>query len=477
MGIDRASANDLMELAADRGSVPMHFGAVLEFEPATAPDVQQLAAALAARVGAVPRLRCVLRSTPPGCGRPVWVADSHFSLSRHLDVAPLDESPGDPLAAEAGGEAERRDGLHAAVMRLLLARLPDDRPAWRARALVDGDGRAHALVLVLHHVLGDGMGGLAVLGALADGSRAVGAPPEVISPAPATRLPTPLSMPVSPPLSPDASALALARDAWVGRLRALRALPVAWRSMRAGAGELGLGRPTLAGRTTLLAPTSSERRLDVVEVGLDPVHAAARRCGATVNDLVLVAVAGCLGRLLARRDERLEEVVVSVPVSARASATASQIGNQVGVMPVRVPVSGDLATRLAAVAAQTRRLGTVPSRGRSAGVLSPVFRLLASTGVLQWFIARQRLVHTFETNLRGPVDPVSLAGGVVARIVPVAVNPGNVTVSFGVLSYAGRLVVSVVTDPRHVPEHGQLASWLRLELVGVCADALGTHGG
>jgi len=42
-------------------------------------------------------------------------------------------------------------------------------------------------------------------------------------------------------------------------------------------------------------------------------------------------------------------------------------------------------------------------------------------------------------------------------VVPVAVNPGNVAVSFDVLSYAGTLGVTLVCDPVLVPESAWLA--------------------
>ena len=53
-----------------------------------------------------------------------------------------------------------------------------------------------------------------------------------------------------------------------------------------------------------------------------------------------------------------------------------------------------------------------------------------------------------------------MAGCRVEQIVPVAVNPGNVAVSFDVLSYAGTLGITIVTDPRHVPDPDHLADLL-----------------
>ena len=50
---------------------------------------------------------------------------------------------------------------------------------------------------------------------------------------------------------------------------------------------------------------------------------------------------------------------------------------------------------------------------------------------------------------------------------PIATVPGTVTVSFDVLSYAGRLLISVVYDPDHMPDHALLADALECELTGL----------
>ena len=41
-----------------------------------------------------------------------------------------------------------------------------------------------------------------------------------------------------------------------------------------------------------------------------------------------------------------------------------------------------------------------------------------------------------------------VAGAEVVAMIPVAISPGNVAVSFDVLSYAGTLAVTLVRDPR-----------------------------
>ncbi len=454
--IDRATGNDVVQLGADRGSVPANIGVILVFDPVTAPPIGHLSDVLDGRVRTVPRLVRRLVATPWGCGRPVWVADPGFRLGRHLDVA---GGPGtaDDVGDRAGVGRTEGPRYHEAAMRLILQRLPRDRPLWRARAYTDEQGRVSALVLVMHHALADGVSGLAVLRALADHPGQDEPPPAVAS--------------------APASAMTLARDAWAGRARALARAPHTWRSAAAGVRELGLGhpssaRPRTAGRCSLLTPTSAHRRADVIDLDLAAVNRAARAAGVTLNDLVLVAVSGALGALLRERGEHLDSVMVSVPVSSRATTSAGHLGNEVGALLVSVPLAGDQASRLRAITAQTSRLGRTSARGGSAGLLAPAFRLLAVTGLFQWFTRHQWFVHTFETNLKGPAAALSVAGGRVSAIVPVAVTPGNVTVSFDVLSYAGRLVVTVVCDPDHVPEHALVAAVLRQEVEAAGAGTL-----
>ena len=124
---------------------------------------------------------------------------------------------------------------------------------------------------------------------------------------------------------------------------------------------------------------------------------------------------------------------------------------------MRVPGVGDPAVRLDAVVGERSRMRGA-GRGGSAALLTPAFRALAAVGAFQAFVDHQRLVHTFVTNVRGPTGRLRLAGAEVTHVVPVAVNPGNVVVSFDVLSYAGELVVTLVCDPDAVPESAWLAA-------------------
>jgi WS/DGAT/MGAT family acyltransferase len=423
----------VLQLAVDRGGrVPMAIGALLVLDRTGRPRAETVRTTLLRRCGAVPRLGQRLVHAPIGAGRPVWTAVGSARCEGLVDAVTLGPGGADPADAVPRG-------LLDATAELVTTRLDLDGPLWRARLLLDEQRLVAGIAIVAHHVLADGMGGLAVLGALADDEHRTDPPP----------------MPSADARRPPWGALA--RDAWSARARALRAAPGSARWVGAGAGELGLGRPRLADRCSLLGRTGDRRRLEVARADLRLVRDVARAHGASVNDVVVTAVTGALVELLARRGETIGDLVVSVPVSRRGQGEAAALGNSTGVVPVRVPAVPDDGARLAALVAERGRV-RAPGRGGSAAVLTPVFRGLAAVGAFQVFVDHQRLVHTFVTNVRGPEQRLRVAGTEVVAVVPVAVNPGNVTVSFDVLSYAGTLVVTLVCDPVLVPESAWLAA-------------------
>lgn len=429
--VQRVSTDDLMSLASERGSTPMQVGAVLMLDARAGLDPESVAEAIADRVRAVPRLRQRLVRVPWGCGRPVWGDDPDFDATGHFSAVRCPSPGGEAAVLEVAAE-------------MLVTRLPRDRPLWTARLLTDcGVGEA-ALILVFHHVLADGMGGLAVLASLVDGAAAV---PE---------LPYPRPLP---------SRRQLALDAATGVAHSLGQLPTALRRLRVATSQL---RP-LAGkspaRCSLNTPTGQRRGFATVRVDLAQALRAAHAHQATVNDVLLSAIAAALHRLLAARGEQVDEFVISVPFSARSEAGARDLGNQSGVIPLRVCGVGDPARRLALVAEDTRAAKQTQP-GASTAVLGPFFRLLAWAGLYRWFISHQRLIHTFTTNLRGPATRLSFLAIPITGVIPLTVATGNVTISFAALSYANSLTITLVADPDACPDLSMLRDLLTEELAG-----------
>jgi WS/DGAT/MGAT family acyltransferase len=432
--IDRASPNDLTNLAVDRGRTPMNIGAVLVLDGAGDLGLPAVRALLGARLPRVRRLRQRLVPAPIGGGRPFWVDDAGFDLDRHLSAH----------VAEPGDDAEA--SLLRVAADLVCAHLPRDRPLWHAGWVTVAGTSQAALVLVVHHVLADGLGGLAVLAALADEG--------ITSP--------PAAFPEPPPARRE-----LVVDAWRGRARTLRGARLHLRSATHGVRELGLAtRPRLAPTTSLNRPTGPRRRLTTVNVPLSDVVDAAHARGCTVNDIALAAIVGAMAGTLENRGERPPWLVVSVPISSRRGTTPERLGNQTGVVPLILPTSRDVHERLDRIAAISRaRRGAAP--GASAAPLGLAFRTLGRLGLFQPFIDRQRLVNTFVTNVRGPAAAMTLGGRPVVALIPVAVNPGNVGISFDILSYAGVLGITVVADADVVPDQGLLTEMLAAELTAV----------
>ncbi|SEO83656.1 wax ester/triacylglycerol synthase domain-containing protein [Trujillonella endophytica] len=434
--VDRAGPADLAMRSLGRRGLPMQLAAVLVLAPAER-GPEEVARVLAGRLGGVRRLRQRLERTPPGGGRPVWVDDARADPARHVRQLPC-PPPGDEQA------------LLDLAAALVSEPLPADRPGWAATVVTGLAAGRTGVVVVLSHVLVDGIGGLALLAAVVDGAPA--AVPEPPRPRPA--------YPV------------LASDALRSRARALRRLPAGVRELRDATRAAGRARTPPAGPCSLLAPTGTTSRAAAVAVDLGRLHAAAHRAGGTVNDALLVAVAGALGALLAARGEAVDPLLVTVVVTARRTAGTDRLGNATTPLVVAVPVAGSPADRLARFAGTVRAARDSAAGPSLPALLGPVFRLLAAAGAYRWYLRRQRRFHTLVSNVPGPDRPLALAGHAVERVVPLAVGEaGNVTVAFDALSYAGTLTVTAIVDADRVPDLPVLVAALDAQFAALGAPA------
>ena len=418
--IERASAADLALLAMESGGVvPEHLGAVLVLDAGAGFDVESVRRVLAERVRAVPRLRQRLVRVPAGCGRPVWVDDPGFDAARHVQFLPCPDPNDEQALLDV-----------AAVM--IIEPLPRSRPLWAA-ALVPGvRGGRVGLVLVLHHVLADGIGGLAVLGRLVDGAERPGPAGAFPQPRPARRR--------------------LAAAAFRSRLRGLARFRAGWRELpRSLAAGGGVHAPR-AMACSILQSVGPRRRFAVARAELAGLRTAAHRHGGTVNEVLLTAVAGALHTLLARRGERIGAFRIAVMVAGRRVASADTLGNQVAPLLVGVPGAGAADERLTRIVGTVRAERASPAGRPPAAVPQPLLRVLAAAGLYRLYMNHQRRLHTLVSNVHGPDRPLTLAGAPIAAVIPVSVaEAGNLTVTFVALSYAGTLTVTIIADPANTP--------------------------
>ena len=435
--IARASSADLAFLAMDIGQAPQQFAVILILERPGDFSLSHLRQLIADRIVALPRLRQKLIKVPPGCGRPVWVDDGDFNIDHHVQAVSC-RAPGDPQA------------LLETALAVIMTPLPREAPLWSVALIRDiADGGA-AVVVVLHHVLADGLGGLNVLAALLDPGL------------PSAHAPFPRASPTR---------TSLARDAMRTRLQGLRRVAGFWRSLRRAMFAGGGFHPTRALPCSLMQRTGPRRMMAVVTVDHAALRGAAHRYGATTNDAILVAVGGALHQYLLSKGESIDPIAITVPVSGRRPGGGSAVGNLVSPMLVNVPVSGDLAERLAQVEAVVQARRAAATGPPPIAILGGLFRLLARLGGYRFYMNHQHQFHTLVTPVRGPADPVTLGGHQVDAAIPAGVGEGgNMTAYFEVLWYAGVLTIAMIVDPDHGPDLDELERRLQSELESIIAS-------
>ena len=458
--IDRASTADLVMLAVDTGPVPEQLGALLLLDKGSDPDPDAMLRVIADRATTITRLRQRLVWPPAGCGRPVWIDDPGYRADQPIRLLRC-PAPGDEQA------------LLDLLTGIVTTPLPFTSPLWTA-VLVTGlaDG-GMALAFVVHHVLADGIGGLAVLARLVDQSpRPAASAPETT---PDSGFPStlPSTLPRPDPASfpaPAPSWAMLAADARSERRASLSRLGWAIRGLRTSLSGAGGWHAPAAAPCSLVARTGPDRRLAVAHADLGALRKAAHRRGGTVNDALLAAVTGALGALLEGRSEHVTTFRVTVPVAARKAPSGAVLGNEVVPLVVGLPADGDPAQRVGRISAIVKAARAELSGPSLVVLLGPVFQAIAGLRLYRWYLNHQRRFHTLVSNVKGPKAKVSIGGVPVRELIGVSVaESGNVAVNFVAMSYAGTLTVTIVAEPHLVPDLPELASLLQAEL-----DAL-TH--
>jgi WS/DGAT/MGAT family acyltransferase len=456
---DRLTALEAAYVVLERSGDPIQVSSVALFEAAPLLDedgrfrIDDVRARVESRLHLLPHLRQRLARVPLDLGRPEWVDDTSFDITDHVDVVPL-WAPHDERA------------LQELVAELHMRPLDPLRPMWHFCFVTGIEGGRIALVERATHALVDGVSGvdlaLVLLDAERDAAATEGAAWEPVPPpAPAAALWRAVADEAATPLRVAAAAVDAVRhpEALLDRVRDVgRAV--------AGLGTDGM----LAPESSLNRPIGGRRRLVWVRQHLDEVKAAGRAAGATVNDVVLTAVAGGLRDLLLARREPLEAdlvLKVLVPVSLRADAERGALGNRVGAMVLPLPVGvGDPAERLALVAAATRGLKD-RHEAEASDLLLGVADLIPPplVGPITGLLDRQRLVNLVVTNIPGPTAPLYALGAELLEAFPMVPLAGNLSLGVAVLSYCNALTLGITADTRACPDVDVFAAGLEAAFV------------
>jgi diacylglycerol O-acyltransferase / wax synthase len=392
------------------------------------------------RLHLLPRFRQLLYTPRRGLGWPLWVDAPAFDIADHVAVF----SHGAPT-----GEA----GLLVACEELRRRRLDRSRPLWQMWFLPGLAEARVGLFMKVHHAIADGVAGVAAFGAFLDVSADAPAP----SPPPWTAAPFPSGRELF------RDNLRRRKQGCQGLLSGLahpastvRGVRRAWPAVRETFAE---GR---APKTSLNRPIGEGRTLAVVRSRLELVKGIAHAHDATVNDVLMTAVAGGLRSLLGSRGEPIGELVLRafVPVSLHREQPGQARGNFDGAMVVPLPLGepGDVR-RLSLIAAETaeRRKKSRPPAGT-------FFRNAAIQRAFLRYAGRQRLMNIYIANVPGPPVPLYLAGAPMVEVFPVVPILGNVSLGIGALSYAGQFNITVVADRDGCPDAEVFTEGLRASL-------------
>ena len=360
-----------------------------------------------------------------------WVTDA--ALDIHLHVLPL-VLPSKPTSGAAQTE---HAALQAVCGELASTPLNPARPLWQFHLVEHFDGGS-ALVVRIHHCIGDGIALTSVMMSITDGG---------------TGPPQPRQPPDDNDYDDDGDSYTALAAALIGPLTMLATHARGWLSDVAAFAAMADDSPT-----RLKGKASGRKVVAWGEpLALDEVKAVAKLLGATVNDVLLACAAGALGAYLAALgdDTAGVEIRAMVPVNLRPTGDANdaaKLGNHFGLAPLVLPLG--LHNPIARVAAVHARMAGLK------GSVQPLLAsaLLAVTGsvnkplqdaVLGLFASKSTAVMT---NVPGPAQPLKFCGATLRQTMFWVPASGDVGVGISVLSYAGGVQFALITDSALCPD-------------------------
>jgi WS/DGAT/MGAT family acyltransferase len=389
------------------------------------------------RIQSVPQLRRRLVPAPLGLAPPALVDDTGFSVARHVRDA---------------GRAGDLHGLRAETARLMAEPLDREHPLWAIDVLALDRGRT-ALVWRIHHAIADGTVAMwmarALLFEAGPKRAAAAAPAEEPSLADALRW-------RGGALASGAAGLARAAASPGNWARAARFPATLRRELSRRATPSPLDRPA-----------GPRREMAFVEAPLERVKAIAHGAPerATVNDVVLAAVAGGLRRWLGQSGAERAAMRVKVPVSLHTQ-DEDDGANLDSFLVVDLPLTGeDAAERLLAVAKETRERKRLHDAETLAEFFADVSHLSRSLERFAEHWAMSPHVFTLNvSNVPGPPEPQRVLGARLLHLYSFAEIAHRHALRVAVVSAAGQLGFGLCADADAVPGVDAIAAGIEDEL-------------
>ena len=365
-------------------------------------------------------------------GLPSWEYDPDFSLERHLVHERL-EAPGDDEALQA-----HVDGyLHHPFER--------QHPLWEVHLIEGYQGSGAAVFFRIHHALADGIALTRVLLSMTDNGASVDDPAATEEHGP----PAPTSL-VSAGVS-----LALDTAEQITRMtnpaELTTALGVGARTGKVVRDLLFINNPPNVVSGT---PGLHKRLVWTQPVPLAPLKTVGRLAEATLNDVLMSAVAGALYRYQQEHGATPVDLVTMVPVNVRPldKPLPRELGNQFALVFFTFPSATE--GRLARLAETKRRMDWLKRSPESVLTFGLIRAIGYSTPVLERYVvnffANKAIGVT--TNVMGPREPRTFAGVPVTGVLGWVPGSGTQTVGVCIFTYAGTVRLGFMVDVGVVPD-------------------------
>ncbi|HZW75390.1 MAG TPA: wax ester/triacylglycerol synthase family O-acyltransferase [Caldimonas sp.] len=376
-----------------------------------------------------------------------WQIADDFDLRRHVVREKL---------RRRRGQGERA-ALQERVGVLAGEPLDPARPLWKFHLVDDYDGGS-ALILRVHHCIGDGIALISVMLAITDGGSD---PPRR---ARSTHAGDGLADALLKPLGGLSAKAAALVEQSIARSVAALADPRQGIADAIDTARLAAQVVNDIGALALMAddsPTLLKGRLSGTKrvawgepIALADVKAIGNALGCSVNDILLACVAGAIAAWLREQGDEPagKEIRAMVPVNLRPLDEAWQLGNRFGLAPLVLPIGIESPVERAfAVRARMSELKSSTQPLLAFAILAVAGQMVqpVQDAILGVFARKATAVMT---NVPGPAKPLKFCGATLEQTMFWVPASGEIGVGVSVLSYAGGVQFGVVTDAALCPQ-------------------------
>lgn len=448
----------------DTEITPMNIGSVMLFDGRI--DFDKLVTYVDTHLHLAPLYKQRVINAPFNMTEPTWVFDDDFHIDYHIRRVALPEPGTDEQLREVAG-------------RLISGRLNPEKPLWELYMVEGLQGERTALVIKVHHCMVDGISAIELFTLLLDFTEDE-----------TTIQEKPLYNP--PPTPSDFDLLqASLRRSIPHRMNILKHVGGDALKVMVGLLERDQRKKILTGMVSIIndhltpirklpinGANTGELTFAWAEFPLDDIKAIRRARRASVNDVMLTILGTAIGRYVEEKGNTTNQDFVRIicPVDMRRGEDVSHDGNRISTISVEVPFyTGDVLERLDAVAQYSRVMKDSQLATMLDGVLSMPSLAHPSVQPVIWGLAPgvfAALAHMWCTNVPGPQIPMYLMGHRmthVAGFFPLNPSMGLASV---VLSYDGKIAISLVADSGIVPDVPLLQTYLEDAYIELC-DAVG----